>query len=187
MAVEWEIVNGTQHWHPLHIVPECRLVSSSYEDNHNGIISKLIDCVAGVLMWKSLRRFFARKISILIFADFKNEQLQVTVFPLVLRRSEGALVAGTQRYLWLTCAVVESWPSAPSTFILVFSQVLMAGMLSATMHFESMIDAPSKSQDLGFNQPSQISVLSILSLYWSGQKLENWLEEENGLLQKDCL
>ena len=34
------------------------------------------------------------------FAGFKDERVQVTIFPPALkRRSEGALVAGTQRYL----------------------------------------------------------------------------------------
>lgn len=43
---------------------------------------------------------FAKKISIFTLAGFKDERVQVTIFPPVLkRRSEGALVAGTQRYL----------------------------------------------------------------------------------------
>ena len=46
------------------------------------------------------QRFFAKKTSIITFAGFNDERVQVTIFPPVLkRRSEGALVAGTQRYL----------------------------------------------------------------------------------------
>lgn len=52
------------------------------------------------VLFSVAHRFFAKKTSILTFAGFKDERVQVTIFPPVLkRRSEGALVADTQRYL----------------------------------------------------------------------------------------